>query len=649
MSSLPRRAPLGLAALVVAVALLHLVRLDIVLLLATPVTLACVLPMESTLAVRLVVAIGCWYCANFLLAWVAELVGIPFGPTIAALALLLPITLAVCLGWLVPRVGPVLDGGDAVALLGGFAVLALLWLPTARDNTASILSRLISDGEDNAAHLGIIQAITIQHGLLFGQAQRWSGRLLAGHTAYPQGFHLNVALLVSAVDRLFGRATTPHLVRTYFYSVIGLQGLWAVTTVMTIRALGTARRASLLALSVVGVAVGLFFLFGPPSALMNWGFQSQVAALWMLTFAILVAATTDLEAHPLVRLVIVLLALIGTTWSWYLVSPVVGILALGLTYLHRAALLQRWPVAAAAWAIGLLACLPPIIAGLQIGAPGYINANGGVYFLDRVFIATLVLAALATALLPAAHRGSDGWRLTMTTLVTAGLVAFAVHWYQVRTSGAAGYFYEKLLYTVGIVAALGAGILILALVSNAIAAVGASRIKQAAVALACAGAAWLSTGVLGYPNPGRHYLTGTRMFPDVGVMQHILVTPPPGDSRQVLFWADQPPVYDYLSSRFAAAIYLRNTDRRNDFMANNAYQPDDEQLLTLLHDSPNGLWLITRNPLLRDRLAGAGFAPADLDHVLIDTVTEPPDGSTAHRRSWDISPRGLFPGLFRAR
>jgi hypothetical protein len=167
----------------------------------------------------------------------------------------------------------------------------------------------------------------------------------------------------------------------------------------------------------------------------------------------------------------------------------------------------------------------------------------------------------------------------------------------------------------------------------------------------CAGLTWLSAGVVTPANPGRHYLTGTWIFPDVGAMHHILVTPPPQDARQVLFWGDEPQVDDYFASRFAAGITLRDSEFRSHFMAISYVDQQDPRLLQVLRASPDGLWLITRNPHLRERLAAAGFSPADLDRLIIDTITEPrgSDAVIARARSVDISPRGLFPSLFRVR
>jgi hypothetical protein len=632
-------------------AVLHVARLDVLLLIAMPLVVAMVLPRASTFFVRAVIAAGFCYCANFVVAWLVGLVGVPFVPLVVALAVLLPITFALCLGWLKARFGTLMDGGDAVALFAGLVVLMVLWLPTARDSTATILSRLAGNGEDNSAHLGIVRAITLQHGLLFGEAQHWSGRLLPGHTAYPPGFHVNVALVVSALENLFRTANSGQLVRAYFYGALALQALWAMTTVLAVRALASVRRAAPAALAVVAVAVVLFFVFGPPDNLLQFGFQSQIGALWMLTLEIFVAATPELDDHPLLRLSLLLLAMVGTDWSWYLVSPPAVVAALAFTWLHRGALLERWRLSLAAWMVAGVLSLPPIIAGLMISAPSYINSQGAVFFLDRVFLAILILAALASVGLPEQIRGNWGRPVNLAGLLAAGLLAVAVRWYQVRTAGATGYYYEKLLYTIIILAALGAGAVALVGLSAGIAALKPSRWRQASMVLACAGLTWLSTGVVTPANPGRHYLTGTWIYPDVGAMHHLLVTAPPGDPRQVLFWGDEPQHDDYFASRFAAGIYLRNSDLRNDFVAVSYVHQDDRQLLQLLRQSRDGLWLITRNPRLRERLMGAGFSPADLDRLIIDTITEPKGGAAVieRARSYDISPRGLFPSLFRVR
>lgn len=219
-------------------ALGHLARLDLLTLALVPLVVGAVLPIPATLATRLVVAVGLVFCLNFMAAWLLGLVGAPSTPPVIASAILAPVAAAVGAGWLQPRVGAVLDRGDAAALVTGAVVWTLLWLPTRHDDSAAILSRLVSDGEDNAAHLGIVQAITVQHGLLFGHVAQWRGRLLSGDALYPPAFHLSVALFTSAVDSLFGSTQPKYLVRTYFLCVIGVQAAWATTALMAIRAMG---------------------------------------------------------------------------------------------------------------------------------------------------------------------------------------------------------------------------------------------------------------------------------------------------------------------------------------------------------------------------------------------------------------------------
>jgi hypothetical protein len=633
------------------VGLVHVAHLDLILLASGPLALALILPIASTYVLRLVIAVGVYYCSNFVGAWLLGLVGIPFTPPLAALWVLLPVAVGVSIGRLQPRIGPLLDWGDALALGTGGVLLALLWLPSRRDDSATILGRLISGGEDNAGHLGIVEAMVIQHGLIFGQIQKWSGQLLAGHTAYPPGFHINVALAVSAVENWFGKADPRHLVRVYFYAQILLEAVWATTTVMAIRALGAVRGSSPLALSVVALAVVLFFLFGPPLDLMLHGFQPHAASLWMLVFQVFVAATPELDDRPLLRFSLALVGLVGSVWSWYLVAPVTGVAVSTVAWLNRDQLTRRWRMSLAVAGVAAFLCLPPLYYAASTGAQGYINAGGGVYFLDRFFLAVLVVAALCTVFLPAALPGRRGRIVVVVSLMAAILAALALREYQVRTVGSGKYFYEKVLYTVAIAAALGAGALGL-LIGYASAAVGKLPLwKRTGLALGCGALVYLSTGVVTATNPGRLYLTGTQVFADVGALKHVLATAPPPDQKQVLFWGDgDHTILVYLGARFAAAIYMRNDDPRNNFMAYSAPSQNDRELLQLLRETPAGLRLLTRNPHLRERLVASGFTPADMQKVVIDTITEPAGGApAAPHRSYDISAPALLPGLFRQR
>lgn len=418
---------------------------------------------------------------------------------------------------------------------------------------------------------------------------------------------------------------------------------------MAIRAMGP-RRPPLVALPVLVLGVALFFLFGPPSALMNLGFQSQVCALWMLVFQVWLGSMAELDERPQLRLALVLVALVGVTWAWYLVTPVATAVAMGTVWSDRRRLMQRSRSTLVLSSIIALA-LPPIYYGVTSGAPKAVNAHGGVYILDRVFIAILLVPTAAAWFLPWRRPGSRGRAIAGAALAVSGLLAGGLHWYQVRTVGDAGYFYEKLLHTVAVLAGLGVGALILAVVASAIAEGGIPRWRQAGLAAACAALLWLSTGVLTDANLGRDYLTGNRIFPDHGVTQHLLENSGSPDQRQVLFWSDDSPISDYLASRFAAAIYLRNTSARNDLTAVSAFAQDDRKLLILLRVTPGGIRLLTRNRNLRARLVAEGYTSADLDRLVIDVVTEPPTGPREGlaQRSYDISARALLPGLFHPR
>jgi hypothetical protein len=371
----------------------------------------------------------------------------------------------------------------------------------------------------------------------------------------------------------------------------------------------------------------------------------------MLVFQVLVAATPELDDRPLLRFSLVLLCLVGSVWSWYLVAPATGIAVMTVAWLNRDQLIARWRMSLTVAGVALVLCLPPLYYALSSGAQGYVNAGGGVYFLDRFFVAVLVLAALCMLFLPGAFPGRKGQIVVLVSLVAAIFTAVALREYQVRTVGSVKYFYEKLLYTVAIVAALGAGT-VGGLIGYSGGALGTLRLwKRTGLALVCGALIYLSTGVVTEANPGRLYLTGTQVFADVGVLKHLLATAPPPDLKQVLFWGDgDHTILVYLGSRFAAAIYLRDNDVRNDFMAYKAPNQDDRQLLQLLRETPSGLRLLTRNPHLRQRLVAAGFTPADMQRVVIDTITEPTGGpSTAPRRGYDFSAPSLFPGLFRRR
>ena len=632
---------LGLALVVL---LLHLARLDALALPALPILWALVLPIRGTLAWRLLVAVPAVVSSNAVVAFLAGLVGLPYDTPVAVTANLLPLAAMVGAGLVRVQVGRIADFGDLLAIGAGLVVLFLVMAPALGLDDGHLLAVVVG-GEDNAAHLAIVNAIGTEPRYPFFAAEALRGRILDGYITYPAGFHLSVALVLSAVANTFGPGGSPDLVRVFFVAAAGVQALWAATTVMAVRSLAGARRSSLAGIAVVAGAMVLLFAFGPPGATVRFGFQPQASALWLLTAGLVAGTSEALDGKPLVRLVLVVLAAVGTAWCWYLVVPVMGFLVIGVVIAERGAYrLQPGWVGLIAGG-GLIAALPPIWLSVEAGAATAINARGGVYSFDPLFLALLVLGGVGPY---AALRLFPNTRGRLVALVTFGSsLAFSaiLLGYQLKTAGAAGYFFQKSLYTLFMLAAVCAGVVLLAGLTDHFAKVGARAPRQVGTAAFALLLAWTVTGLVTPANPGRLYLAGNARHIDPAEMSRLLADGS-GSTAPELVWNSAPdPIYDYYASRIAAALSLRESRARFDLIVGNVFAQDPGSLLGFVRVSPDGVRIVTRDPDLAVRLRQGGFDAADLDRLDIEVVHGALDNGPS-RHGTDIALRSLLTRLF---
>lgn len=632
---------LGLALVVLV---LHLARLDAVALPALPILLALVLPIRSTLAWRLLVAIPAIVSSNSVLAFLAGLVGLPFDTPVAVAANLLPLAALVGAGRLRVQVGQIADGGDLLAIGAGLVVFFLVMAPALGLDDGHLLAVIVG-GEDNAAHLAIVNAIGTEPRYPFFAAKALQGRILDGYITYPAGFHLSVALVRSAVANTFGPGGSPDLVRVFFVSAAGVQALWAATTVMAVRSLAGARRSSLAGIAVVAGAMVLLFAFGPPGATVRFGFQPQASALWLLTAGLVAGTSEAFDGRPFLRLVLVVLAAVGTAWCWYLVVPVMGFLVVGVVIAERGAFRLRPGWVGLLGGVGLLAALPPIWLSVEAGAATAINARGGVYSLDPFFLALLVLGGVGPYAALHLFPNTRGRLLALVTVGSSLAFSAVLLGYQLKTAGAAGYFFQKSLYTLFMLAAVCAGVVLLAGLTHHFAMVGARAPRQVVTAAFALLLAWTVTGLVTPANPGRLYLAGNARHIDPAEMSRLLADDSGSTAPEVVWNSDPDPIYDYYASRIAAALSLRESRARFDLIVENVFAQDPVSLLGFVRASPYGVRIVTRDPDLAVRLRQAGFDAADLDRLDIEVVQGTLDRGPS-RHGTDIALRSLLTRLF---
>ena len=622
MRQMAAEASVAAVAVIVTAALLHLLSLDPLGMVAAPIITALLLPVPATFLWRLIVAVAVLFAANAVLAFAVNLAGLPFTPGVAFAADVVP--------WVVlwrfrrsrPQLGPISDPGDLVAIATGVGVMFLFGRPAVGAGSGQLLA-LLAGGEDNAAHLAIVNAIGIHMQYPAFNRAEMHLRLLDGNIDYPAAFHLNVAVARAAFDNALGGSSSARLVEVYFSAGLAIQGVWAASTVLAARAVAGARGAGAAGTVVIGLATVLLFAFGPPSATVRFGFQPQAAALWLVTFGLVVAAAEQLGGRPLTRLGLVIVATVGTAWSWYLVLPVMVCLGAGVLVAHPAAYLGRRRATIALLASGAAASAPPVALGLRAGAAAAINASGGAYSVHLGVVAVVVAGAGVLAV--SRHFANARGRLVALATM-AGTIAFSalLYVYQVRTSGAAGYYYQKSMYTLVMIGFIIGGALFLSGFSRLVDRPQPGLGGRFVPFLAALVAVWMVTAVVTTSNPGRLYLSGAARFPDAGLMHHLLASGSVEDRRSLVVWHASPiTVYDYYASRFAAAFSLRESGARNQLIAASIGGEDTSALLSYVRASSADVRILTRDPQLASTLARDGFTPGEIARVKIEMVTEP--------------------------
>lgn len=638
-----RRWPIGLGVAVAVVALvfgLHTLRADILVLTCVPVALALAIPAPATVVWRLVVAGGAFICSNAVLALLAGGLGLPYTVPVAAAAHLAPLAFLVLTQRVTLRVGALADAGDLAALSAGVLVLLLLAQPAAGADAAHLFA-LVVGGEDNAAHLAMVNAIGLDNRYLFFDAAAAGTRVFEAYTTYPAGLHMNIALVLAGINDTLGGAGTGRLLRVFFAAGLVIQAAWATTTVMAARAVAGRGRRLLVPSITVAWAVVLVFAFGPPAATVRFGFQPQAASLWMLTLALLAAAAPELEGRARLRLGLVALAFAGTSWCWYMVLPVTGCIGLATVIQHRTELLRRPWSSLAIVGLGVGAAVPPLYLSLHAGAAGAVNAAGGVYALDPIFLLVLVTLSGGLLAVNAHFPNANGRVCALVALGAALLLSGVLLAYQLRTLGSGGYYYQKSLYSVFMIAVVAGGACLLTFLGARRERAPGGPGRQFAILAISLLAAWGVTGVLTPSNPGKLYLAGSARHPDPPELQQLLIDGRHPGRLEIVWSSSANPVYDYYASRFASALTLRETRGRLDLIVGAAFGQDPARLLAYVRATPAGVTVITRDPNLRASLVSAGFTEADLGRVTIELVGGDLDvGPITH--SGDISIRRVL-------
>ncbi|HWB36845.1 MAG TPA: hypothetical protein VHA75_12545, partial [Rugosimonospora sp.] len=340
---------------------------------------------------------------------------------------------------------------DATVVATAVAVPLYLVKPLA---TASFGRRIgmLAYGEDLARHLSLAQGISQVGGYLFERQDAAAPLVYPALTAYPQGWHLTAALLdgylaPGALAGGQGALTQLVILTTATYGLLTLAVGWAVLWIG-----GPLLRAGARPLLVAGV-VGSALAFSDVMLVYSHGYPSQCFGLAEL--ALLVAVLVRPVGRWRTQIVAVAALLVALGFSYYLYLPAAAIATALWALRYRRELLWHWPCAAAVLPVLAVAAFP-LLYGLRQHQLAGLDTVGTPRMAGRDLTLALLLIALAGTL--AARRARAAlWRRYWLALTGPGALLVAVGAWQLHGRGTVGYYFEKSLLALEVLALLGMG------------------------------------------------------------------------------------------------------------------------------------------------------------------------------------------------
>ncbi|MEV1015669.1 hypothetical protein AB0I89_03265 [Micromonospora sp. NPDC049801] len=383
-----------------------------------------------------------------------------------------------------------------VAIVGYFASP---WLRAGR--LAGRLS-LLALGEDNFRHVALVDAIGRLGGYVFLDPAAAREDIVSLLVRYPQGWHLNAAVLDAHLRSATGTPSGASSLSHYGWWCLATFGLLALTLFWAAQRLpGPLHPLHRVVLTVV---VGALVLGSQLPRLLIAGYPSEALGL------ALAVAVTALVVRPLAgnreQLVLLGALLIGIGFTYYLFLPPAGLLVLGWLIAHRRELLRiRRTVLAVGLVTALLAPLPMLLGIFAAGQTEALDAKAGPEIAEAWRALLGLTPIVLIGLVIQARRADRAWRRHLAAIAVAVAFALAIALANVLTGVQPAYYFMKGVHlaTVGLFVGVAALVVLLPVPSG-----GAvrRRARGAAVSALAAALAVLTVVVLCGLTGWRHSL-----------------------------------------------------------------------------------------------------------------------------------------------
>lgn len=339
---------------------------------------------------------------------------------------------------------------DIVSLTVCLITTVFLLLTFFAHTDNSSLFRVIGMGVDNIAHIGILRLVDGNNGYIYGNKQIVDKEMLKNISAYPQGLHLNMALVENVVWPSKGLHSNRQ---TMLFYIIYYAFQYALLAYMfCFIALSIAKKLKVWSKMLTPILATFFTLFLFTNLLLDiyvLGFLTQIFSLLvsMVLLIILVDALEASKKNKFYYLSLALLLCAGAGFSYVFMLPVllVSVLLTGAYLLAQRKLAISARKATIFIVMAAIAIAPVIIQTIYMGKLSKLNEQGGALKMDIILLTCFAGLAFLYYFIKQ-KRFKQVYILQLLLLISSSFVAAIFLYQKITVGGESTYFLYKATY-----------------------------------------------------------------------------------------------------------------------------------------------------------------------------------------------------------
>lgn len=453
----------------------------------------------------------------------------------------------------VPTLGKIVDNNDIASLVLAILTFLILLLPVLNNSKETFLL-FLSSGEDNASHIALLNYNFRNQNYSYFVDTEQTG-LIESLVIYQQGLHLNEAFVTKLVlpeyKGYMALLYSFYLQGIFYYSLLVFMLSYICLSVSNVARKNYFHFYSFLPLLLSFASFGILLY------LLGWGFYTQtVSYLLLLILSYLILKKEKAFDSELFLLSCAAICAISNVW--YFLIPVA--MATAIIYLADVNRLIKKPkIFLSVFLLASASAVPIIISSLLSTKSNPINEPGGVYIMSNISIIASFLLLIGIFIFRRKFTHNIRISLIYPACVAASFSA-AIWLYQIITIGRNEYYFYKSIYTVFIYLVIFIIFFGLQLTSKYL-----PRSYMICVSIFALGVLLIFVIKPVYP---RVYLNNwfnhSLELSDISVLQTSLNKQHVDD---ILFIGDCKVPSDYISNRWAGALFLSENRLREAFKA----------------------------------------------------------------------------------